>query len=96
MKLSRKKLRALIREEIGRNFHTLETNPPFTFENVPGIDVSIYPAEVGTTYYVDIVVEENDDLSSPTRSFMDEEEARMFARQYVEKIQSMLMASGNL
>ena len=36
MKLSRKKLRALIREEIGRNFHTLETNPPFTFENVPG------------------------------------------------------------
>ena len=95
MRLSLIKLRALIREEIGRNFHTIETNPPFTFENVPGIDVSIYPAEAGTTYYVQVVVEENDELSSPLRSFMDEEEARMFARRYVEDIQAMLM-SGNL
>ena len=94
MRLSIKDLRSLIREEIGRNFQTLETNPPFNFENQPGIEVSIYPAESGQTYYVEIIVVDDDSLSSPTRSFQDEEEARMFARQYVDEISRMRMADG--
>jgi hypothetical protein len=93
MRLSIKSLRSLIREEIGRNFHSIETNPPFNFENQPGIEVSIYPAESGQTYYVEIIVMDNDNLSSPTRSFQNEEEARMFARQYVDEISRKRMAS---
>ena len=95
MRLSIKALRSLIQEEIGRNYHSLETNPPFSFENQPGIEVSIYPAESGQVYYAEIVVVDNDSLSSPTRSFQNEEEARMFARQYVDEISRKRMA-GNL
>ena len=94
MRISIKDLRMLIREEIGRNYHSLETNPPFNFENQPGIEVSIYPAEAGQTYYVEIVVEDNEDLSAPTRSFQNEEEARMFARQYVDEVVRKQMAQG--
>jgi|TARA_Y100000034_G_scaffold86571_1_gene103799 hypothetical protein len=92
MRISIRALRSLIREEIGRNYHSLETNPPFSFENVPGINVEIYPAEQGQTYYASVTVEDDDSLSSPLRTFLDEEEARMFARNYVEDIQRMLMS----
>tara|TARA_Y100000593_G_C4265380_1_gene314488 strand:+ start:204 stop:491 length:288 start_codon:yes stop_codon:yes gene_type:complete len=92
MRCTLRQLRSLIREEISRNFHSLETNPPYNFENIDGFEVSIYPAENGQKYYAQVVVLDDDALSSPLRSFLDEEEARMFARLYVEDIQRKIMS----
>ena len=39
-------LRKVIREEIGRNYHSIETGPGYSYEDYPGIDISIYPCRL--------------------------------------------------
>tara|TARA_B100001123_G_scaffold437566_2_gene570091 strand:- start:32933 stop:33259 length:327 start_codon:yes stop_codon:yes gene_type:complete len=80
----RKIVRTILREEIGRNYHTID-NDPYSWEDYPGISVDVYPMGNGQQWYSQVTVEFDDNLSTPLRIFASEEDAQNFARQNVEK-----------
>jgi hypothetical protein len=63
----------------------------FTYEDSSNIDIEIYPTSDGTTH-VKITSLVDDKLSAPERSFSNEEEARSFARAFVEKHNRIIMS----
>ncbi|MBK26050.1 MAG: hypothetical protein CME70_18785 [Halobacteriovorax sp.] len=83
-------LRKLIKEEIGRNYHTLD-NDPYSWEDYPGMEIDIYPADNGNEYHVKITVDGNKELSTPLRVFSNEEEARSFARNHADVARRKLL-----
>ena len=78
-------LRKLIREEIGRNYHTIDTDP-YSYEDYPGINIEIYPSSRGQSFEAQVTCDFNDSLSTPKRAFNTQEDAENFIRQHVEKI----------
>jgi len=76
-----KLLRELIREEIGRNYHTIN-NDPYSYEDYPEIDIETYPS--GGGYHAKVTVKFDDSLSTPLRVFRTEEEAKNFVRKHAE------------
>jgi hypothetical protein len=82
-----KLLKALIREEIGRNLRTMN-NDPYSFEDYPGIDIQIYPAELGVEYHLKITCEFDDSLSKALQVFSTEEEARSAAKRQADDIRN--------
>ena len=76
-----KLLRKLIREEIGRNYHTID-NSPYLFSEFPGYDVQISPSHK-KTFIVTIFFE--DKSLGHDREFNSREEAVMYARRKVER-----------
>jgi len=78
-------LRLLIREEIGRNYHTIDTDP-FSYEDYPGINIEVYPSNQGNAYQAQVTCEFDDSLSTPKRSFPTQQDAEHFIRQHVEKM----------
>ena len=90
MKISILNLRQLIREEIGRNFQTMN-NDPFSFTDFEDIDISIYPTELGDAYYVEIETTDKQ-ISLPIRSFPTEPEAKHYARNKSEELRRRLTA----
>jgi len=78
-------LRHLIREEIGRNYHTID-NDPYSYEDYPGIIIDVYPTAQGNAYEAQVTCEFDDSLSTPKRSFPTEEDAQHFVRQHAEQI----------
>ena len=74
-------LRLLIREEIGRNYHTLD-NSPYHYSEFPGYDVQIHPNHK-QSYTVTINFEEKP--IGYDREFNSREEANLFAQQTVER-----------
>lgn len=76
-----KLLRALVQEEIGRNYHTID-NSPYHFSEFPGYDVQINPNQ-NEAYTVTIFFEEKP--LDYDRTFSSREEAVMFARKKVER-----------
>jgi hypothetical protein len=87
--ISIRRLRQIIREEIGRNYHTIN-NDPYSWQDHEGIDVEIYPSQGG--YYAQVTVTFNDDLSTPLKLFPTEDEAVMFSRKSVETALSSKMS----
>ena len=81
----------VLKEEIGRNFHTLD-NDPYSWKNYPGIHVNIYPVTNGGQWFVQVTCDFDDDLSTPLRAFATEEDANSFARENVEKINRVRLA----
>ena len=79
-------LRKVIREEIGRNYHSIETGPGYSYEDYPGINISIYPSNRGEAYQAQVTCDFDDSLSTPTRAFNTQEDAENFVRQHAEKI----------
>jgi hypothetical protein len=77
-------LRRVIREEIGRNYHSIDTGPGYSYEDYPGINIELYPANRGETYQVQVTCEFDDSLSTPKRTFRTEEDAQTFAREHAE------------
>ncbi len=71
----------IIREEIGRNFHTLNGGP-ISYQEFIGYDVETIPTKDGT--YILNVYFENKKLV-PTRTYSTKEEAELYARSVVEK-----------
>jgi hypothetical protein len=63
----------------------------FTYEDSPEVDIDIFPTSDGMTH-VKISSLIDDKLSSPERVFSNEEEARAFARSFVEKHNRIMMA----
>jgi len=91
MKITETQLRRLIREEIGRSFSTNADGPiPYWKTIADDVQVTVIPIEQGSKYACEIEVPSNPKLSSPLRYFPNEEEAQHFARQYTEKIKSIL------
>ena len=71
----------IIREEIGRNFHTINGGP-ISYQEFIGYDVETIPTKDGT--YILNVYFENKKLV-PTRTYNTKEEAELYARSVVEK-----------
>ncbi len=71
-----------IKEELGRNQFTKEKDPYQYYQTTDYLEVEIYPVESG--YEAQVIVYDDDDLSSPIRKFTNEAEAQHFARQYSE------------
>jgi len=80
-------LRALIREEIGHNYRTLN-NDPVQYYNTADAHYEIFPSEGG--WQVELEVPGHPELSPPTRIFPSEAEATHYGRLWFEKIRSTL------
>ena len=78
-----KLLRSFIREEIGRNYHTVNTDP-IQYDHDPDIDVEIYPMTDTQKYAVKVIPQFDLNLQQPTRMFADEAEATLFAQKLVD------------
>ena len=74
-------VREIIREEIGRNFHTINGGP-ISYQEFVGYDVETIPTKDGK--YILNVYFENKKLI-PTRTYNTKEEAELYARSVVEK-----------
>jgi len=85
--LLRRAIRQIIREEIGRNYKTLN-NDPVQYYNTAEAYYEIFPAEGG--WQVELEVPGRPDLSPPTRLFPTETEAIHYGRQWFERIRSAL------
>ena len=86
-------LRMIIREEIGRNFHTTN-NMPYSFEDYPEIDVQIYPSRglgglEDVRYNVKIDCLFDPSLNIPLSTFGNEEEAKHFARGHADRLHQL-------
>jgi hypothetical protein len=90
VKLLRRYVRVLI-EQIGRNYHTIDTNP-YSFEDYPGIDTEIFPMSNGERWFAQVEVEFDDSLSTPLRVFASEEDAKSFARKHAEEANRVRMS----
>ncbi len=91
MRMSKRTLRRIIREEIGRSFSTNADGPiPYWKTIADDVQVTILPIEAGTKYACEIEVPSNPKLSSPLRYFPTEEEANHYARQYTEKVKNII------
>jgi hypothetical protein len=76
-----KLLEAFIKEEIGHNYHTVDTMPN-TWADFQDYNIECFPTETGA-YTVD--VEYKGKKLSPTARFPNETEAKHFARMVVDK-----------
>ena len=83
MKSNIKLLRRFIREEIGRNYHTVDTDP-IQYDYDSDIDVEIYPVTDHQKYAVDVTPQFDLNLKQPTRMFTDEAEAKLHAQKLVD------------
>jgi hypothetical protein len=74
-------LEAFIKEEIGRNFHTVDPTPN-TWEDFQDYQIECFPTETGA-YTVDVSFEGK--KLTQTARFQNETEAKHFARMVVDK-----------
>jgi hypothetical protein len=87
-------LRELIREEIGRNFHTLHPEP-HTFEDFSDYDIEIN----GNTldgFYLTIRFIPSKQTIFPTCFFQDETEARHKSRMVIDQHRVQFMNGGKI
>ena len=74
-------IRALVREEIGRNFFTVDDSP-FSFLDDPDYDVDII--SYSQSRYL-LSISYNNNKLCPDHSFDSKQEAELYARKIVEK-----------
>jgi hypothetical protein len=80
-------LRQVIREEIGRNFKTVNNDPVQYYNTAPAY-FELFPVEGG--WQVELEVPNRPDLSPPTRIFPSEQEAKHYGQVWFQKIRSAL------
>ncbi len=78
-------LRMVIKEEIGRNYHTLDTDP-YTWKDYSDVDVQTYVNAEDGTYSAKVNCISDPGLSTNERKFEDEASAQHWARQQAERI----------
>ena len=76
-----KLLKDFIREEIGRNYHTVDPDP-ITWDSFQDYEIECYPTEKG--HYTVSISFKGKQLS-PTANFKNETEAKHYARMVVDK-----------
>jgi len=74
-----------IKEEIGRNYHTLDTDP-YTWKDYSDVAVETYANAEDSTWSAKVNCISNPKLSSPERRFSDEQSANHWARMQAERI----------
>ena len=77
----RRLIRSVLVEEIGRNFHTINTDP-ISYKDFAGYEVDVI-ATVDGAYILSIFYDGK--KMSPTRKYNTKEEAELAARQAVER-----------
>lgn len=77
----RKIIRQILREEIGRNYHTIDPTPN-TWDSFQDFEIEYYPQADGT-YMMDISFKGK--KLAPTTRFGSQEDARHHARMIVDK-----------
>tara|TARA_Y100001970_G_scaffold271481_1_gene366832 strand:- start:3175 stop:4284 length:1110 start_codon:yes stop_codon:yes gene_type:complete len=75
----------ILKEEIGRNYHTLDTDP-YTWKDYSDVDVEVYANAEDGTYSSKVSCISQPNLSTPERKFPDEQSASHWARQQSERI----------
>ena len=73
-----------IKEEIGRNYHTIDTDP-YTWEDFSKVDYNMYKSEDGH-WHVKITSEDYPEHNQPLRKFADEASAKFYAQQMSDRI----------
>ena len=79
-----------LNEEIGRNYHTLDTDP-YTWKDYSDIEVNIYATTHKGKWVAQVKSMTHPELSTKEHSFGDEEEANHWARSQVENIKRHTM-----
>lgn len=82
-------LRKLIREEIGRDLKSPRPDP-LTWQSFPNVHVMIVADPANGSYMCQIKVKDNDELSTPMRSFKSEDDAMFWARNKAEELNKKL------
>ena len=78
-----------LKEEIGRNQHTADTDP-YQWDDDPDLDIEVY-ATVDGDYSVKVKSISRPDLSSDLRKFPDEPSATFYARQQADRIRRITL-----
>jgi hypothetical protein len=78
------KVSSRLSEEIGRNYHTIDTDP-YTWEDYADINSEIYANEVGG-FSAKVTCLSDDNLSTPVRNFPDIDSANFWAQQQSDRI----------
>lgn len=79
--MSLKDLKKFIREEIGRNFHTLN-NDPYTFKDLSDYDIQITPHRDGVYH---LVILKGDKKVTPLTVYSTYEEAVHASRMFIDQ-----------
>lgn len=74
-----------IKEEIGRNYHTLDTDP-YSWKDYSNVEIETYANAEDSTWSAKVNCLSNPKLSSPERKFSDEHSASHWARMQAERI----------
>ena len=80
--MSLKFLRKFIKEEIGRNFHTINTSP-YTFKDFSDYNIEITPSSADQKYY--LTVSYQGEKLSPTQGYFTYGEAEHASRMLIDK-----------
>ena len=89
MKKIRKLIKSLVQEEIGRNYHTIDTTPN-TFQNFQDYEIMLDP-NVNDAYTLTILYK--DKKLGHSSVFMDHEEGLHHARMIIDKHRVQVMQS---
>lgn len=85
-------LRALIREELGRDLKSPRPDP-LNWRSYPDIQVEIHPYASDGTYSAKVTVADRDDLTTPMRKFRSEQDAMFWARDKADRAYKILLNS---
>jgi hypothetical protein len=85
MKITMRQLRRIIREEIGRNYHTLDTDP-YTWKDYDDVHYEVHPNIGEDGWYARVDCKSNPSLSTDEHKFADEQSAEHWARMKSEEI----------
>lgn len=81
MKITKRQLRRIIREEIGRNFHTINTSP-YTFDDFEDYNVEIDGSTEGGFF---LTIYFQDEKMTPSTRFSNYDDAHHHARMVIDK-----------
>ena len=84
-----------IKEEIGRNYQTLD-NGPISFDYDDNIDVETHPMINDSGWEVKITCSSHPQYSSPVRIFSDEAMANHYAKAQVSAIKNKIVNEAKL
>jgi hypothetical protein len=91
MKSSIAIIRKFIREEIGRNFHTLD-NSPYTFDDLDDYNVEIISNSIDDNFLLDVYFQ--GEKISPSGVYKTHEEAHHASRMIIDRDRVKRMNNG--
>ena len=82
MKFSSKLIRKFIREEIGRNFHTLDDSS-YTFDDLEDYNIEIISNSIDENFFLNVYFQ--DEKISPSGVYKTHEEAHHASRMIIDR-----------